>query len=134
MTPGQMKGVLRAHGEWLKGSGGQRADLSGAKLSGANLSGAYLRGAYLRGANLRGAKLRGAHVIYCGQRSDGYQFFIHATAKGQPMLIAGCRYFALADARAHWDATRPKGQRLGDESRALLDHGEWMLGFLEAAQ
>ena len=124
MTPGQMKGVLRAHGEWLKGSGGQRADLIGANLRGANL----------RGADLRGADLSGADVIDCGQRSDGYQFFIHATAKGQPMLIAGCRYFALADARAHWHATRPKGQRLGDESRALLDHGEWMLGFLEAAQ
>jgi len=164
MTQDELKKILSDHETWLEGKGGgradlRRADLSGADLSGANLSeanlsgadlseanlrgvdlcranlsGADLRGAYLSGAYLSGAYLRGAGVIDCGQRSDGYQFFIHVTAKDQPMLLAGCRYFTLSEARAHWDKTRPKGQRLGDESRAMLDYGERMLAIEEAAQ
>ena len=128
----------------LRGAYLREAYLSGANLREANLRGAYLREAdlrgtdlseaYLSGANPRGADLRGAGVIDCGQRSDGYQFFIHVTAKDQPMLLAGCRYFTLSEARAHWDKTRPKGQRLGDESRAMLDHGERMLAISETAQ
>ena len=112
---------------YLRGAYLRGADLRGANLRDADLRGAYLRGADLRDANLRGADLRGAGVIDCGQRSDGYQFFIHVTAKDQPMLIAGCRYITLVEARAHWAKTRPEGQRLGDESRALLDHGERMM-------
>jgi uncharacterized protein YjbI with pentapeptide repeats len=123
----------------LRGAYLRWADLSGADLRGADLSGADLRGADLSGADLsraylRGAYLRGAGVIDCGQRSDGYQFFIHVTAKDQPMLIAGCRYFTLPEARAHWDKNRPEGQRLGDESRAMLDNAERMLAIAEAAQ
>ena len=37
--------VLEQHEKWLAGTGGQRADLSGANLSWANLSGADLSGA-----------------------------------------------------------------------------------------
>ena len=164
MTQDKLKKILDEHKAWLEGKGGKQADLSGADLRGADLRGAYLREAYLSGANLReanlrgaylreadlrgtdlseaylsganprGADLRGAGVIDCGQRSDGYQFFIHVTAKDQPMLLAGCRYFTLSEARAHWDKTRPKGQRLGDESRAMLDHGDRMLAIAEATQ
>ena len=118
----------------LRGANLSGADLSRANLREANLSGANLSGADLRGANLSRANLRGAGVIDCGQRSDGYQFFIHVTAKDQPMLIAGCRYFTLPEARAHWDKNRPEGQRLGDESRAMLDHAERMLAIAEATQ
>jgi uncharacterized protein YjbI with pentapeptide repeats len=164
MTQDELKKILSDHKAWLKNKGGKWANLIGADLSGADLSGADLRRAYLRrahlsgadlrgadlrGANLRGANLsnadlRGAHlrgadlsgagIIDCGQRSDGYQFFIHVTAKDQPMLIAGCRYFTLSEARKHWDKTRPTGQRLGDESRAMLDHGERMLSIAEVTQ
>jgi uncharacterized protein YjbI with pentapeptide repeats len=164
MTQDKLKKILDDHKAWLEGKGGKRAylrgaylrgadlsgadlreaDLSGADLREADLSGAYLREADLSGANLSGANLSGAYlreadlsrsgVIDLGQRSDGYQFFIHVTAKDQPMLIAGCRYFTLSEARAHWDKTRPKGQRLGDESRAMLDHGERMLAIAGAAQ
>ena len=142
MISEQLQAILANHHKWLCDKDGSRANLRGANLRGANLRGAnlrgadlssaylsraYLRGADLRGANLRGADLSGAGVIDCGQRSDGYQFFIHVTAKDQPMLIAGCRYITLVEARAHWAKTRPEGQRLGDESRALLDHGERMM-------
>ena len=137
MSPNEINTIIANHAKWFEGEGGSRADLSLADLRGADLRGANLRGADLslanlsradlRGANLSRANLRGAGIIDCGQRSDGYQFFIHATARDQPMLIAGCRYFTLEQARKHWAKTRPEGERLGDESRALLDHGEWML-------
>ena len=68
-----IKKILSEHLKWLKGEGGERANLSGANLrwadlseanlSEANLSGADLRGASLSGANLSGADLRGAKNI-----------------------------------------------------------------------
>ena len=54
--------ILADHAKWLRGEGGERADLRGANLRGADLRGADLRGADLRGANLRGADLRGADM------------------------------------------------------------------------
>ena len=61
-TPDELRAVIEAHGLWLCGNGGQRANLQGAYLRGANLRGAYLRGAYLQGAYLRGANLQGAYL------------------------------------------------------------------------
>ena len=87
-----------------------KADLSWANLSGADLS----------GANLSQAGLR---VI--GGRSDGHQFYLHKMPEGPPMLRAGCRFFTLAAARAHWTVRRA-GTPLGDESLALCDHAERM--------
>jgi uncharacterized protein YjbI with pentapeptide repeats len=58
----ELKLILDAHQSWAVGSGGARADLSGADLSGADLSGANLRGADLHSADLRGAYLRGADL------------------------------------------------------------------------
>ena len=68
MNTNQLKEIIRKHGCWLRGDGGERAvlrgaDMSGAVLrdadmSGANLSDANLRGAILRGADMRGAVLR----------------------------------------------------------------------------
>ena len=67
-----IKKILSEHLKWLKGEGGERANLSGANLrwadlseanlSEANLSGADLRWASLSGADLRGANLRGADL------------------------------------------------------------------------
>jgi len=113
----------------LRGANLSDADLSGANLRGANLfdadlSGANLRGADLSGANLRGADLRGANLRHCGQRSDGYVFLVRHEA-GEVFVTAGCRRFGLAEARAHWTATRG-GTPLGDESLALVDHCERM--------
>ena len=129
-----------------------RANLAGANLAGANLAGAYLAGANLAGANLAGAdladanlaranlahadladadladanlagaNLAGADLIDGGQRSDGYRF-IGSIKDGVLMISAGCRYFALADARSHWSSSRG-GTALGDETQAILDHIE----------
>lgn len=57
MDKERLKAILKSHGEWLRGEGGKRADLSMANLYGADLCGADLREADLRGANLYGADL-----------------------------------------------------------------------------
>jgi len=62
---------------------------------------------------------RVASPISCATRSDGYIFTIVATPQGA-RIIAGCRYFSFAEARAHWTGTRG-GTPLGDESLAIVD-------------
>jgi hypothetical protein len=119
-------------GAYLVGADLARANLAGAYLVGAdlaraNLAGAYLVGADLARANLAGANLVGANLarvdlIDGGQRSDGYRF-IGSIKDGVLMISAGCRYFALADARSHWSSSRG-GTALGDETQAILDHIE----------
>ncbi|MGB0854922.1 MAG: pentapeptide repeat-containing protein [Pikeienuella sp.] len=98
------------------------ADLRDADLRGAYLRGAYLRGADLRDADLRGAYLRGADLIHCGTRSDGYEFYAHIR-NDEIWIKAGCRYFAVKDAKAHWQSTRA-GTPLGDESLQLLKNAK----------
>ena len=139
-------------GAYLAGADLARADLAGANLARANLAGAYLAGANLADAdladanlaradlaganladanlaradlaraNLARANLAGAYLIDGGQRSDGYRF-VGSVKYGALMISAGCRYFALADARSHWSKSRG-GTALGDETQAILDHIE----------
>jgi hypothetical protein len=86
------------------------ADLSGADLSGANLSGADLRWAHLNGANLRVANLSGADlggavgVIDAGHDSRGYRFVAVQQEDVPYRILAGCRWFTLAEAWEHWGA------------------------------
>lgn len=109
----------------LEGANLKGACLEGAYLKGAYLKGANLKGAYLKGACLKGAYLEGANLIHCGARSDGCEFFTH-TRDGEIWIKAGCRYFTLKDARAHWQITRLDTQ-LGDESQALCDNAERLM-------
>mgnify|MGYP000008580045 CR=1 FL=1 len=68
-----------------------------------------LEGANLRGANLRGTYLRGAKgTIHAGFDSRGYAF-IGVQMRGSIMINAGCRWFSLDEAKAHW-----KGRHLDD--------------------
>ena len=106
----------------LRGAYLHDADMRGADLRDADLRDADMRDAYLRGADLRGAYLRGADLIHCGSRSDGYEFFAHVR-NGDLWIKAGCRYFAVADAKAHWANTRA-GTQLGDESLQLVANAE----------
>ena len=78
-----------------------RADLRGADLRGAYLRGTYLSGADLTGADLSGADLHEADLIDGGQDVRGYRFIGHIGKDGL-MILAGCRYYTLAEARAHW--------------------------------
>ena len=90
---------------------------------------AILRGTDLRGADLRGANLFGANAIVGGTRSDGYQFLLFKEENGKLMIRAGCHYFTIADARAHWIRTR-NGTRLGNESFCLVRQLEEMAKIL----
>jgi uncharacterized protein YjbI with pentapeptide repeats len=55
--------ILESHRQWLRGEGGERANLRKANLIGANLRGFYLIGADLSGAILVNADLREASLI-----------------------------------------------------------------------
>ena len=59
MTKGEIEAVLADHTRWLRGAGGKRASLDGARLDGARLGGANLAHANLVGASLVGASLVG---------------------------------------------------------------------------
>ena len=64
--------------------------------------------------------------ICVATRSDGHTFLVTPTNRDcAPVIIAGCRYFTFAEARAHWTRTRG-GTALGDETFAILDHLERM--------
>ena len=83
---------------------GRKEDLSGANLSGAYLSRAYLSGANLSGANLYGAKIHGEPVTCCFarvMRDDGYTFLAMQLEAGGVKIAAGCRWFTVAEFRAH---------------------------------
>ena len=62
-----LSAVLKSHAAYLRGEGGERANLIGANLhgvnlSGVNLSGANLHGVILTGVNLTDAILRWANL------------------------------------------------------------------------
>jgi len=61
-TKEELKEIINDHQKWLAGTGGNRADLSGANLSDADLKWADLRRADLRCANLSGADLGWAEL------------------------------------------------------------------------
>jgi carbonic anhydrase/acetyltransferase-like protein (isoleucine patch superfamily) len=63
--------------------------------------------------------------IIVATRSDGYTFLVAPTSTDGLRIIAGCRYFTIDEARAHWTDTRG-GTQLGDESLAIVDHLERM--------
>ena len=102
-----------------------RANLSGANLSRANLYcanlyRANLSGADLSRANLSGANLSGAEgIIRVGPASDGYEFYA-VQRDGDVWIKAGCRWFSIADARAHWRKSRG-GTPLGCERLRFVD-------------
>ena len=123
------EGALRSTklGLAVKWAIANEANLSGANLIEADLSGTDLSGANLSRANLSGADLSGANLRLIGGRTDGYYFYLirEDVPTNRVMICAGCRYFTLDEARAHWTETRG-GTELGEESLALVDHAERM--------
>ena len=101
--------VAAGRKEDLSGANLSGADLYGADLTRANLSGAYLSRAYLSGANLSGANLYGAKIhgepVTCCfarvMRDDGYTFLAMQLEAGGVKIAAGCRWFTVAEFRAH---------------------------------
>ena len=119
MTKEEIIAVLAEHKLWREGSGGERANLSGADLSGANLHGAYLSGANLHGAILReGIAVK--TLCHSTMRSDGYTFFLWATNQGF-RIQAGCRFFDWSESESHWRARHKEASpELHEETQDIL--------------
>ena len=124
------------HQNWLRNKGGQRADLrrayfrdadlSDADLSDADLRRAYFRGADLSDADLSDADLRRAYLSgavgfhLLTQTEHGY--LVTATWRGgEWRIVAGCRDFSIAEARAHWGAADYPLPSSGSRILACLD-------------
>ena len=69
-----IEAILKAHGYWLRGEGGESANLSYANLSSADLSYADLSYANLRYANLRYANLSSANLSYANLSSANLRY------------------------------------------------------------
>lgn len=79
MDKERLEAILESHGKWLRGEGGEKADLHEADLGGADLRGADLRKADLHeadlcGAGLYGADLRGADLLGADLREADLRF------------------------------------------------------------
>ena len=109
------------------------ADLRGANLSGANLSGADVRDANLYGANLSGADVRDTNLYGANlYNATGiiplpvaeprvYRWVAVAHSDGW-RIAAGCRWFTVAEARAHWNSPEYIGpQSVRDTVGPALD-------------
>ena len=101
-TPDELRAVIEAHGLWLCGNGGQRADLQRAYLRGADLQGAYLQGADLRGADLRGAVYKWAQVAFSGHGECGRMLTAYIQSEGMdPVYQCGCFFGTLDDLKGY---------------------------------
>jgi uncharacterized protein YjbI with pentapeptide repeats len=88
--------IIDAHRQWLRGEGGERADLRRANLIDADLSGVYLIGANLSpGAVLIGANLSGANLI--GANFAGANL-VGANLSGVDLIAANLSGALLRDA------------------------------------
>lgn len=117
------------------------ADLNGAKLTQADLHWADLSSANMHGVNLSGALLEGTNlydakgVVDLGLETNPLRRFrwvvvLPADATGQSMIKAGCRWYTLEDARAHWGAAwyaDNRSPQVVAESRARLAFAEALI-------
>jgi hypothetical protein len=117
MTKEEIAAVLADHARWLRGEGGNRANLDGASLVGASLVGANLARASLVGAKINNDKTA-IGILRRATRSDGWEFFLWHCEDGF-YIKAGCRFFTMEEGRKHWKATRA-GTPLGDETQDIL--------------
>ena len=67
---------------------------------------------------------RVSRSIICATRSDGYTFTLALMGDNTLRVIAGCRFFDMTEARAHW--RHRAGTPLGAETDSILDHFERM--------
>ena len=74
------------------------------------------------GTNLKGANLEGANLIYALPVGDLRGYRPYATwFNDQWMICAGCRYFTIAQARAHWGSAEYPTPMRGAQYVAAMD-------------
>ena len=111
MNQEELSKILEAHAKWLRGEGGERADLRSADLSCADLSCA--KGFFLIPVqDMRGYSF--AHGIEC---EDGWH------------IRAGCRDLTIAEAKEHWGEKYQGDREQGDMYLYAI---EWLEKKLEA--
>ena len=95
MDSDDLNKIRDLHNKWLAGEGGERADLIG--------------------ANLRGADLRDSRGVLHPPINDprGYRCVAVWHPDGW-MIAAGCRYFTVEGALAHWGADYRGDRAIGD--------------------
>ena len=126
-TPEELEAILVEHARWLRGDGGERADLTYANLAGANLACANLAGAWLSGANLAYAKLAyakldGSNLAYADLTAAWLAF---SDLTGADLDGADLTDADLTD-------TNLTGARLSGAT-GLLDAATWLLKNFKAA-
>lgn len=110
MEMNELREILKDHAAYLRGDGGKRANLTGANLTGANLV----------GGKIVALVARVTRII------DPYEFFAWRTNKGD-MIAAGCRFFSVANYRAHVAREYP-GTPKAAETLRILDFFEASFG------
>lgn len=95
---------------YLYGADLSGADLSRAHLYAANLSDADLSETNLNGTSISGVNLSGAKGILTIGPVDSWIMYLVKHKSGH-MIKAGCRWFTLAEARAHWNDKYFAGER-----------------------
>jgi len=116
----------------LRGADLRGANLRGADLWGANLRGTNLRGTNLRGTNLRGADLRGARGILTLGPSITGRTWVVARHEDGVRILAGCKYFTLAEARKHWG--RDWSNEYDHTKRSILAERNAYLDLIEVVE
>ncbi len=97
------------------------SDLSHSDLGHSDLSHSYMSGCNLSCSNLRDSDMHDARGIFCVGPCDGWTLYAVRHPDG-PRIKAGCRWFTVAEARAHWC----------DEHRSGWEHAEKMLAGVNA--
>ena len=68
---------------------------------------------------------RVSRPVTMATRSDGATAIIVPDQDGNPVIIGGCHYFTIPEARKYWNS-RPGSKQLRDESIAIGEHLERM--------
>ncbi len=67
------------------------------------------------------ARVSGNAKVYGIMRSDGYCFVYVPCKDGEWQVIAGCRYFTMDEARAHWGSPGYQDANLAAETLVIID-------------
>ena len=101
------------NGARLNGARLDGASLDDARLDGASLDGASLAGASLHCASLVGASLDRAKGIICAGYDPRGHRFLGVRCADQWYVAAGCRWFTIPQATAHWAKNKDALARVG---------------------